>query len=432
MRRSVRNFLLISGASIVAVCLIAGGLRLFKLHLRARVETVIQSAELVDGDLPATIPFRYVNRWMIVKGRINESAHEYDFIVDTGAEATCLLRSAYESLGLTPISVGGISIGNSSESVVLLDSLCLPGLTYARVGAVSVHEDTVEPVSCLVDGGIIGINVLSRAPLQIDYDAHVLIVGDGQRHAADSTFSAEIPFVRDDHRGLALLDLTVGNHDTIPLLLDTGFSGLIKLPVADFPSILEEISTSTTRRCWSGPPIGSHKAERPFPRERWVVRMNQSSVGSIELDDLPITLARAIDGETRGLLGNHFLEQYHVTINWAHYHCRLGPKPDRKLPCDIDVLGLTYRPYQRKLIVDTVYERSQAMEAGITPGDEIIAIGGRKIADLSPADLCLLWPGEHELISPDADSLLVTIRHGTKHQTHMLSKFSVFGEAAPQ
>jgi predicted aspartyl protease len=427
MRRHIRTVLLVVGACIVLGCLVAVGVRLFAHYVRGRVESVIESADLAESILPATVPFRQVNRWVIVECTINNSGDSYNFIVDTGAEATCLLKSTFEELGLSPVSVGGIAIGDEHQSVVLLDSLRVGDTTYTRVGAVAVDEETLDPISCLVDGGIIGINVLSKADLHIDYDSKTLTIGRTSRYSYPSDTMVEIPLVRDEHRGLARVAFNTGGGAAIRVLLDTGYSGLIKLTVPEFSSFFDSSSIDGGRRCWSGPPVGSRAIDQSFPRECRVVRLRESSLGSIPLGDLPITLELASEEESGGLLGNHFLEQYHVTVDWDAGHLRLESKAGGQLPRDIDVLGLTYRPSNGKLVVDRVYDCSEAAEVGIEPGDEIIVLDGKRIEGLSTQDLCLLWPGEPASGSPAADSLRITILHDHKEQTLHLSRFSVFG-----
>ncbi|MCU0612905.1 MAG: aspartyl protease family protein, partial [Candidatus Eisenbacteria bacterium] len=403
------------------------GFRLFVRYLGTQVERVLSSAELQAESHPVRVPFDYTNEWIIITAFVNDDDRGYRFIVDTGAEATCVLRSAAERLGLAPVKVGGVALGGDDESVVRMDRLRLGRATYRDVGAVVVDDDSLEPLPCLVDGGIIGVNVLTKAALQIDYASSVVTIdADTGKPMADAI---KLPFTMDGKWGRASLKLAMSTGDTIPLLLDTGYSGRLSLSLAYPRRFLASLSDEPVRGFLTGPPVGTFTIAPVVPRDAWAVRLEGCSIGDLSLDGVAATVDSAIRTGERGLLGNSVLDRYDVTIDWARRLLRLVPVAGRHLPDNPDIVGLTYLPHVSRLVVHTVYEGSAAAVEGIVPGDEIVAVNGSSISEMSRDELCRLWLDESHVAPAAAESVVVTVRREGQVMTHALRSFPVFSEA---
>jgi len=427
MKRFLRLLPLVLGASVVVVCLALIGFRLFVRYLGTQVERVLGSADLQAESFPVRVPLDYVNGWIVVTAFVNDDDRGYRFIVDTGAEATLVLRSAADRVGLGPVKVGGVPLGGDDESIVRIDRLRLGKATYHDVGAVVADDAALEPVSCLVDGGIIGVNVLAKAGLEIDYTARTISIGADHPDPAEA--STMLPFTMDGKRGRAFLKLSMATGDTIPLLLDTGYSGRLSLSLGYPRRFLARLPDSAIRRYWTGPPVGTLNIEPIVPKEAWAIRLDSCAIGHLRLEGLSSAMDSAIGTGDRGLLGNGVLDRYDVTIDWAHGLLHLVPVSGRHLPSNFDIVGLTYLPHGSRLVVHTVYEGSAAKVEGIAPGDEIVAVNGSSIPEMSRDGLCRLWLDESHAATAAAESLVVTVRHGGQDRTHVLSRFPVFSEA---
>ena len=119
-----------------------------------------------------------------------------------------------------------------------------------------------------------------------------------------------------------------------------------------------------------------------------------------------------------GLLGYTFLERFHVGVDYPHRVLWLDPIPDfhDPRPYEHSHVGIQLERDRGAVRVVAVVEGSPAAEAGIIPGDEITAIGGKALTGMRWAEVGKLLEG------PAESELDLTVRHASQEKTHHLRR----------
>lgn len=129
-------------------------------------------------------------------------------------------------------------------------------------------------------------------------------------------------------------------------------------------------------------------------------------------------LGRLAGEPVHGLLGYTFLERFHVAVDYPRRVLWLDPISDYRdpRPYEHSHVGLQLERDRGAVRVVAVVEDSPAAEAGIAPGDEVTAVGGKTLAGLSWAEVSRILEG------PAGSELQLTVRHDGVEKTHRLRR----------
>jgi hypothetical protein len=149
-----------------------------------------------QGNRALRIPFKRNNNFILVQGRINDSAPLW-FILDTGASITVVNKDRAAQLGL-PL-LGDLEIGTSGAStgfsIVRDFSFALPGAEVINQRAGAISLSMFEAGLGLRMGGVLGFDFISRFVVEIDFGAETLNLhnpatyrhkGNGKNHTVHS------------------------------------------------------------------------------------------------------------------------------------------------------------------------------------------------------------------------------------------------------
>src|SRR2546423_15404252 len=109
-----------------------------------------------------------------------------------------------------------------------------------------------------------------------------------------------------------------------------------------------------------------------------------------------------------GVIGHPVFEGSRLIVDYVGRRAIVEPGPSDGSLCDFDMSGLRLAargPGLRHIIVDYVVPRSPSAAAGIAPGDELLLIDGRGVAegDLSDARKALRVDGAVRRLGPRRD-----------------------------
>lgn len=285
----------------------------------SKIARLATQGELSAAVFNDNIPFYYFEKYTFIDVQINHKT--YTFLFDTGWDITHIDKSLFEEIEFTPLQKHKTT-GSSFEDVKLqygtLSSLTIGQLAFKNI-AVGV-QDLSFIRSTFPDQrkiyGIIGTNILRKAFWQIDYAKQTIKFSNTLEnfHVPDNAY--QIPMTPKSAAGWGSnrIQLTI-NGVTDDFVFDTGSYGsftantsfLKRLEHGDTP--LEEIKLTGQ----------NHK--RKF-------KLSTLKIDTLEFQDLEISIEEKVEL----LIGNDFLEDYRVTIDWETNQLYLQPLDDQETP----------------------------------------------------------------------------------------------------
>jgi hypothetical protein len=294
--------------------------------------------ECQESEIPAGSPlgyfhFEYVARKIVVGACIeNQDGRTFGakFILDTGSERTSINPTLVEFAHLKVLedkralaTVTGVRVVPQVD----LPDLMLGGRQIKHLTA------TVEPslvhaseLFSMNFGGVVGMDVLSRYVLSIDYPYRRVAFFEKLPHVSQSSEVARFPF--EVLHGVMVVNSVLPNGSRVPLEFDTGFG--IDADVMLYQDAVEGLKLL--------PPIYSLTLEGD-PVEIRSGHIPWIDFGNIRIESPTVALNPSkvpkLFGEryTAGLLGPILFESYTVGIDF-HNHVvtviRTKPRPQQK------------------------------------------------------------------------------------------------------
>ena len=356
----------------------AGGLVVTNVVLAQRhaVQTPRQTAKVrfENGQRSATLPFDFDDGAIVVQVRVNNSP-PLKFFFDTGAGMSVVSAAEAAKLGLP--SAGKLNVtgtgGTVGGTVATGVSLSVKGVAVLNQ-SVAVFSLDDFPCEARDIAGIIGYDFIKEFVVEIDYEAKVLRLED----PASSQYQgkgvllplmlAQTPRVR--------AGIKVPGGAVIEGLfeVDTGHEGtmVINSPFVNRHKLLESLGRGipTTGRGVGG------------TSRRIEARLESVQLGSytvpLPVAELSLEIGGALAAtDNDGPIGNEIWQRFKVTLDYSRKRIWLEPNAHLTDAFAIDMSGIEIESGGdncRVFKVTTVADQSPAAEAGIKPGDELIAI----------------------------------------------------------
>jgi len=332
------------------------------------------------------IPFSYVRNQIIVTGKADDK-QELTFLFDTGAT----LPVIDTALGLRGTHIADTQFreaeGLTKAESVWISEIQLSGdkgrATVNNVAVLLVDLGNISRMMGQKIDAIIGAGWMAGYITEIDYQKKVLRFRsprsnflEGREPDNQRSFLYDLKPIN-SKASISCLMVT-GKIDSgydYDFLLDTGFGGYASVAHSaaresgmytnETPRI-ESFASGVTRK------FRSNKIRAPF-----------FMLGKINLSGRVVQIdVRNNDeyGQT-GIIGNRFLQNYRVTLDYQRKKLLLERVTEREELDDTErrVLGITVRLDGRVVSVDKVVRNSPAALAGVRPGDVILAINRQKV-----------------------------------------------------
>jgi membrane-associated protease RseP (regulator of RpoE activity) len=336
------------------------------------------TAQWPKGQDSVTVPFQLLNNHIYVMASINGAA-PMPFVFDTGAVAI-LEKSAAKQLGIAvegALPAGGFGDQIVDFGVAKVKSVSLGGLTLPD----QVFGTQDSPGWIAVEGanssGLLGYEFVKRAVLTVDYAKRTLTFTrqeafhPPQVAPISFTFNGHIPMVSGS------LDGFTGEFE-----VDTGARGALTVmhPFAAAHDLVEKYHA--TRSVTAGYGAGG-------PSKALLARASKLTVGSVTID-APVTEfvidkgGAAEAARTAGNIGGDLLKRFTLTLDYAHQKMWLEPNELSSQPEVFDRSGLWIsRAKDGGIEIADVADESAAAKAGLTVGDEIVAVNGKPAKDVT-------------------------------------------------
>jgi predicted aspartyl protease len=253
------------------------------------------------------IPFELIGRNILIKAKINNSAKEYSFLLDTGAGMVVISKQVYNELGNIEQSLENKftdSTNISQKAAVIRITLKLgnTAVSNCRAGILDLHM--LEPLK--VDG-IIGNNLLRLFLVKIDYNQKVLTLSRDIDNNMQPANGFTIKLFQDT-TGLILTQIKVGTSSSpVSAVIDTGATGgdYLEFPIDDLEKIKSELNCKLIKSI--GPVIDGVFGQT----ETIYSRLNSVELGSFRAQNIPVVFLNS----KHILITNKFLSHFIVIIN---------------------------------------------------------------------------------------------------------------------
>lgn len=355
--------------------------------LGAAVLMVVRAAALAP---PVSVPFELVNRHIILPATVNGSA-PLSFLLDTGDRVGVIDLERARQLGLTfgrEMKVAGIGASQMSGYFMSNATVTVQALPQAPQPLVAAL-----PLSQLATrlghefDGILGADFIRQFVVELDYARRTV------------TFHDPAAF-RYEGRGESVrIRFNASGH---PLIDDAAVTPLGGEPIGG--TFVIDIGSGGSVALYS-PFVAAHHL--PAPGDRTIRAIGLSGTGGegtgrygrlAAMRIGRLTLARPIalfSADTAGAfatpdhtgnIGYDILRRFRLFLDYSHSRIIFEPVPGFEAPFVRPSTGFTFEtaPHDfHAFTITGVLEATPAAEAGLEPGDALVAIDGRPAAELT-------------------------------------------------
>ncbi|MFV2064439.1 MAG: aspartyl protease family protein [Chloroflexota bacterium] len=406
VRKSHRARNIIIAAVVVAALLagfIALELSLFRDDQEAGL-AALEGTSLDESTLPVTVPFSFVAGHIVVEATFEDGEEPVALILDTGAP-TILSDELADRVGgdvaghMITAAIDGTTV---TEEIVPVAELRLGDATFTDVGSIKGFLEPDNPLSCISSNGLIGASLMKEAVWQIDYGAKQLTIAPSVDGLDNIDGAIALGFdVADPASPSPRISLLAGDA-SLTFLVDTGSDGSLTINPDDLAGIGMEVDPS-------GPALGLVASGAAGSYDARLLFANVDlQLGDLQLDGFPVATIDSLQAG-QGNIGNAFLSNYIVTIDWPQGDIYFEPVSDDARPPAPPAAKIGWDG--ERITVGSVVEGSDVAEAGLAIGQLIASVDGQDVSAATRDDFC-----ELSVAGQPGDQYAITIDGGQSYQ----------------
>lgn len=392
-----------------------------------KVAKKLGKSSLVSKEFTTVSKFEYKNGHIFIKAKIQNQNELSNFIFDTGA-GTTISPELSNKLNLKKTTLKGDIDSNDAlnKSFPMIDSLIVSNIKFLKIGAVEVEPSKITDTKCKPFEGIIGANILKKCIWQLNYQTEEITATDKLTNLSHIIGAIKIPFSPASITGSPILSIALNDSLIMNWILDTGFNGFITFSTENKEEFINKIPKKDIAYNYS---LGYNSIYgKDTTNMGSYLLKTKLNVGGHAFDSVPITFGKYknISREKNGVIGNKFLENFIVTIDWKDNNVYLQPIQNRKLPDNQLSYGINYGFDNGKLIVGAVWKNSDAEKQGIKVGDQIILFNEKKATNLSQEEICNFFDENQTII--DDNVLNITLLKNNQEINYKLKAYDLFSK----
>ncbi len=335
------------------------------------LDRVADRVLLPPGDKEHALPTRRCGNYFLITTRINDRG-PFTLLLDTGAAATVLSQQAGGRLTDFSRPSDGYAIGSQGrrqpiDRVIRIESLTAGDVTFMGFEAIVLDLSSIQAVLGTRVDGILGFDAFREVLLTIDYPGAAVRVAGGSLPPADDQFI--LPLIRSDRPEVRARIGSGPSARTKRLLLDTGKAG--GFTFADFD---DQNFSSPPSTVAMGVAIGG-------PFELKAARLaDDLSLGGITFPKPVVERSESSD-----LVGADALKSLVITFDARSKRVRFTPSASGPVITSAPVrgIGVGFAYGEGMWTVDRIFPDVPTDAGGLTPGDIVIRLGGRRLRELS-------------------------------------------------
>lgn len=336
----------------------------------------------IERPAPVTrVPLDYRMGKLFVEAAANGETRE--FIFDTGSPSI-IDRDFADALGLETVgrNTGVDANGNPvTMEIAVLDTLRLGDTIFRRVPVLVFDFSSLPTGRCLIDGGVLGSEILPGSAWRIDAGRGELGVAESADRLGESEPDLRAALHDFGYPHAPVVDYAIGDIDD-RALFDTGSAEEVTLfaRVAESDAVRARIVPGSLLQGagYEGESAGGRGETGPLAR----FTLEDFRIGGQEFG----RVRSSVRGVPPSLVGAGLLDTYTVTLDYPGegflLERRGAPAPDRP------EMGYSVAFTGEHAEIVQLFANSPAAAAGLRLGDRVVAIDGRSLEVSGAADRC--------------------------------------------
>jgi predicted aspartyl protease len=326
------------------------------LFLLALLLNCVVLAQVEDLPLQGVIPFELKEHLIMIKGKINDSRAQYNFLLDTGG-LTFIDRKVAEELGLkikgnmakiNTLEIGEVSIPN------------IFAFMGFNLGEFKKHGFTFH--------GMIGSNLLDRFDVTIDYRKQRVILSSKSEANMERSRGQISKFTNHPVNYAPMIDCRINGDTSVKAMVDTGQPYSIVFPL----EYLDKLNARSDEQL-----IKSKGVMIKWPgtstTDSYLWRIDKFEQQNLKINNLVCCFAELPPLLSVPLLGKDYLCQFLITIDYPKDEILFVPYEDAKFVKNIFSFGMNLsKGKDNTVVVEGLWTGGPADKAGIKVGDEIV------------------------------------------------------------
>lgn len=380
-----------------------------------------------NADFYEIIPFELANNRIYISSLINDHRYRllidthspcllYDYIIDQAKldtlDKSAQLSKAFENTFLTPI-------------YPKIDEFTVGHVQFSGIGAMIMKKDVSNPLKKMKIDGILGSNLMRHCIWQFNFVDTTIILTNDISKCKNINGAIQIPFKPKPIQASPDINMMIGN-DTINVQFDTGNNGFIN---ALSPILAEKIYTNKAVGWKINLDIPVNRNDLDSIETHYYVMLDSLLLGQNTLYHLPIVAYNPVYEQTmgKGSIGVDFLKYFIVTIDWNENKIYLFPNNGiNELPHNKSTFGFTYEYKKNKFQVKSIFSGSIAEQLGIKIGDEILAINGVSLTQLSKQSIEDYQEGELKFSTEEDNEIIIILLKDGENKKFVVSRYDIF------
>ncbi|NUM31059.1 MAG: aspartyl protease family protein [Bacteroidetes bacterium] len=255
--------------------------------------------------------FDYKNRIINFKAKINDGKKYYDFVLDTGAP-TFITDSVLHEHALELLSTTEAIDANQNHQEVNIYNINSILLSDKRIFNIeAAHSAGVNNMAVLkerANGGLIGSNAMKNSIWMIDYKNYEIKITDNV-DLLQIPKNAYITKMSKDNFGCPMIKIDIGNFKKLNVVIDLAYNGSVLLPASfiNKPIFNDSLTFSKNEILSTG--FASEIKQNSY------FFLKKLEFGNLNLKNVKCSTSGK---NTRALIGNEFLENYIVILDFIH------------------------------------------------------------------------------------------------------------------
>lgn len=276
-----------------------------KLYQQIQLSKAQEKQYITQSNYAFSIPFELVNNYMIVKVTIEGQV--YDFLFDTGAPlcSDATLAANIKKDFVTKKELVDAQGMAKTLAIYTLPVLQLSEMNWFKAPFYTFDFSHGNKGSGLKVAGVFGASLMKDAIWQIDYKQQKITLTDQIDSLKINEHVKAFAF-RKNTTKTPCLDITLGTEQAT-ILVDTGSPFGISLQTASFP-ILQAANEPHIR---TDTRLFGEKIDSSYQIQKRNITLNKHHT----FEQVAIKLSSALSSS---LMGNEFLNDYKVTIDWFY------------------------------------------------------------------------------------------------------------------
>ena len=314
-----------------------------------------------------SVSFEFLKHLILVKAKINESQKDYNFVIDTGG-LTFIDKNVAQELNL-----------KQRGMMAKINNLDLSGFKIEKIFCFTTFDfQHLKKLGTPIHG-IIGSNLLERFRVTFDFKSYLVTFSSDTSSLEPVENGIFLSFRNHPINNAPIIKFKL-NQKIIEGMIDTGQPYPLVLPLNTFDEykntgISDFVKSKGLMEKWP-------KTSADF---NYLARLNSFELENIKIDTILCLFGELPQLLSMPLIGNDFLSQFKIIINYPKDEMMLIPYPGMYFKNNLFSVGINPGIAEdNKVMVEGIWENSPADKANIQVGDIIVSFNSRKV---TPANL---------------------------------------------